>query len=167
VTKKMTTFNIRPAKPSDGAAVAAIYAPYVAETAISFEVEAPSAAQMADRIESVTRVYPWLVAEGGGLVVGYAYAGRHREREAYKWSVDVAVYVHTHAQRQGLGRALYSKLLELVRGQGFCNAYAGITLPNPASVGLHEAMGFKAVGVYENVGYKLVPGGMSAGGRSS
>jgi L-amino acid N-acyltransferase YncA len=148
-------FTIRAATPLDGPAIAEIYGPYVAETAITFEVHAPTAAEMADRIRNVTEVYPWLVAERAGQVIGYAYASRHRERDAYLWSVDVTVYVHPSAHRQGVGQALYSELLEIARKQGFHSAYAGITVPNPASVGLHEAMGFKPVGVYENVGYKL------------
>jgi len=110
---------------------------------------------MASRIEHTTPVYPWLVAERDGEIVGYAYASKHRERAAYQWSVDVTVYIADKAQRQGVGRQLYGQLLELLRKQGFRMAYAGITLANRGSVGLHEAMGFVPVGVYRNVGYKL------------
>ena len=88
-------------------------------------------------------------------MLGYAYASRHRERAAYQWSVDVSVYVRADAHRRGIGRALYTALLRIVTAQGFYGAYAGITLPNASSVGLHEAMGFRAVGVYRAVGYKL------------
>lgn len=151
----MTPVTVRTAAPEDGAAVAAIYRPYVADTCISFELEPPSASEMAARIRDGTQTYPWLVAERDGAVLGYAYASKHRERAAYLWSVDVAVYVRSDAHRQGIGRSLYTELFDLLRRQGFRNAYAGITLPNPSSVGLHEAMGFSLVGVYRDVGYKL------------
>jgi phosphinothricin acetyltransferase len=98
--------------------------------------------------------YPWLVCEEGGEALGYAYATRHRERAAYGWSVDTAVYVRQGRQRRGIGRALYESLLAALPLQGFVNAYAGVTLPNPAGVGLHEAMGFRPVGVYEQVEFK-------------
>ena len=99
--------------------------------------------------------FPWLVCATADDMVGYAYASRHRERAAYGWSTDVAIYVDRRLQRSGVGRGLYTSLLALLRLQGFYNAYAGITLPNEASVGLHEAMGFEPVGIYKNVGYKL------------
>jgi phosphinothricin acetyltransferase len=98
---------------------------------------------------------PWVVGEQQGDILGYAYASAHRARAAYQWSVDVSVYIHTSSRRSGVGRAVYSSLFKLLELQGFYNAYAGITLPNPASVGLHEAMGFQPVGVYRAVGYKL------------
>ena len=151
----MTDFVLRIAVPDDGAALAEIYAPHVEIGVASFEVQAPSAVEMASRIEHTTPVYPWLVAERDREIVGYAYASKHRERAAYQWSVDVTVYIADKAQRQGVGRQLYGQLLELLRKQGFRMAYAGITLPNLGSVGLHEAMGFVPVGVYRNVGYKL------------
>jgi phosphinothricin acetyltransferase len=110
---------------------------------------------MARRLEAVLAVAPWLVWDQPGEgVLGYAYASRHRERAAYQWSVDVAVYVRADHHRRGLGRALYQRLFALLRLQGFCAAHAGITLPNPASVGLHEALGFRPVGVYRSVGFK-------------
>jgi L-amino acid N-acyltransferase YncA len=146
---------IRMATAADGAAVARIYDPVVERTAISFEEEPPGPAEMARRIASVLGVAPWLLDERGGVVRGYAYASRHRERAAYRWSVDVAVYVDEAHRRAGVGAALYAKLIELLRLQGFYAAYAGITLPNRASVALHEAVGFRPVGIYRSVGYKL------------
>jgi phosphinothricin acetyltransferase len=149
------TITIRTASESDADEIAAIYAPYVRDTATSFEVVAPTGEDMRERIRSVTASYPWLVCADGESVRGYAYAGRHRERAAYRWAVDVSVYIRAEAQRRGIGRALYAALLRLVTAQGFCTAYAGITLPNASSVALHEAMGFRPVGVYRAVGYKL------------
>jgi L-amino acid N-acyltransferase YncA len=110
---------------------------------------------MGRRIEATLANWPWLVCERDRQVLGYAYASRHRERSAYQWSCDVSVYVSASYRRVGIGRALYRSLFELLKLQGFRNAYAGITLPNPASVGLHESLGFKPIGVYQDVGYKL------------
>jgi len=95
------------------------------------------------------------VAEQDGRVIGYAYAGKHRERAAYRWSVDVSAYVDAQARRSGVGRALYEKLIAILRQQGFHAAFAGIALPNDASVGLHQAVGFTPVGIYKDVGFKL------------
>lgn len=146
---------LREGRETDGGSIAEIYAPYVRDTAISFEVVPPTGEDMRERIRSMAASYPWLVCADGESVRGYAYASRHRERAAYRWAVDVSVYIRAEAQRRGIGRALYSALLRLIAAQGFCTAYAGITLPNLSSVGLHEAMGFQAVGVYRAVGYKL------------
>ncbi len=147
--------TIRLALQDDAEQVAAIYAPIVSDTAISFEVEPPSADLMRQRIVETLPHWPWLVCAADGAVLGYAYAARHRVRAAYGWSVDVSVYIHERHRRSGVGGGLYRSLLEILRRQGFYNAYAGITLPNAASVGLHEAMGFEPVGVYRHVGYKL------------
>lgn len=145
--------RIRLAVAGDGPALAAIYAPAVARPT-SFELQAPDGAEMARRVEKVTSRTPWLVCEVDGEVAGYAYAGPHRDRPAYQWSVEVSAYVSGDRQRQGIGRALYESLFAALALQGFRNAYAGITLPNPASVGLHTALGFTPVGVYRGVGYK-------------
>jgi L-amino acid N-acyltransferase YncA len=151
----MTNPIVRPAEERDAPALAAIYAPAVIERATSFELVPPSAAEMARRVAAVAPLYPWLVAERAGTILGYAYAGRHKDRPAYGWSVDVSVYVDASAHRQGIGRGLYRALLGILVLQGFRRAYAGATLPNPASVGLHEAMGFRPIGVYEAVGHKF------------
>ena len=144
---------IRLATAADAAPIQAIYAPYVRDTVISFELEPPSVDEMADRIrKSLT----WLVCEDTmGRLAGYAYASKHRERAAYQWSVDVTVYIDPAFHRQGIGRGLYTALFGLLRLQGYYNAYAGITQPNDGSVGLHTAMGFEPVGVYQGVGYKF------------
>jgi L-amino acid N-acyltransferase YncA len=110
---------------------------------------------MKRRISTVLAQHPWLVCESSDTLVGYVYATAHRERAAYRWSVDVAAYVREDAQRRGIARALYTALFEILAVQGYRNAYAGITLPNPASVAMHEAMGLESVGVYHRVGYKM------------
>ena len=110
---------------------------------------------MGERIAAHRETHPWLVAEDGGDVIGYAYASPFRSRHAYQWSVETSVYIATDAQRRGAGRTLYTALFDILRAQGYRQALAGITLPNPASVGLHEAMGFSRVGVYRAVGWKL------------
>lgn len=138
----------------DASAIAEIYAPYVCETIVSFETEPPDTAEMTQRIGRIGKQYPWLTASAGGQLVGYAYACENRSRLAYRWSVDVAVYLRSTAQRAGIGRGLYQRLFAFLRAQGYVNAFAGISLPNAASVGLHEAMGFALIGIYRSVGYK-------------
>ncbi len=147
---------IRDAEPKRDAAVcAAIYEPFVRETAVSFEETVPSANDFARRIEETCARYPWLVAEIDGAVAGYAYAAAHRDRASYRWAADVTVYIGEGHRRQGIGKALYGALLPLLAHQGIQVAIAGITLPNDASVGLHESFGFELVGVYPRIGWKL------------
>jgi L-amino acid N-acyltransferase YncA len=147
---------IRDADPErDAAACAAIYRPYVEDTAISFESVPPSVAEFAERIATTSERYPWLVDEDDdGAVAGYAYASPHNPRAAYRWAVDVAVYVDGSRHRRGTGRRLYEALFERLRGLGYRVACAGVTLPNDASVGLHESLGFEPVGTYRRVGWK-------------
>jgi phosphinothricin acetyltransferase len=145
---------VRPAGLGDAATCAAIYAPFVAETCISFELEAPDTAEMARRIADYGASHGWLVAEVDGRVAGYAYGSPHRTRAAYASSCDVAVYVGPAFARRGIGRALYAELLARLAGR-YHAAFAGIALPNEASVGLHEAMGFTPVGIYREVGWKM------------
>jgi phosphinothricin acetyltransferase len=147
--------TIRVARPEDAEAILTIYAPIVRETAISFEGTPPTREEMHERIATTLQRLPWLVCEHQGEVLGYVYASPHRARAAYQWSVDVSVYIHAKARRTGMGRALYHALFALLIVQGLYECFAGITLPNPASVGLHEALGFQPVGVYQAVGYKL------------
>jgi L-amino acid N-acyltransferase YncA len=146
--------KIRDASELDGEACAAIYAPYVTGTAITFETEPPTAADMATRITATARTHAWLVLEDGGRVVGYAYGGRYKSRAAYRWSCEVSVYTETGRRRTGGGRALYEVLLARLAERGYRTAVAGMTLPNEASVGLHRAMGFEPVGTYRRIGWK-------------
>ena len=147
---------IRNADPErDSAACAAIYGPYVAETVVSLEESAPTPVEMRARIESVQAAYPWLIADRGGETAGFAYASRHRDRASYRWAADVSVYVSGAHHRRGVGRALYEELFARLRSQRLQVAIAGITLPNAASVALHEALGFRPVGIYRRIGYKL------------
>lgn len=150
----MTT-RIRIATDDDARAVLEIYAPVVRETAISFEFEPPSLEEMRRRIAATLEGWPWLVCEKDGGLLGYAYADRHRTRAAYQWAADVSVYIAETARRAGVGHALYASLLRLLDLQGYYLVCAGITLPNPGSVGLHEALGFRLVGVYREVGWKF------------
>jgi phosphinothricin acetyltransferase len=147
---------IRHATPDDAAAVHAIYAPLVEDTCISFELRPPSVEEMRARIAATTQTHPWLVSvDEAGAVSGYAYAGKHRERAAYQWSVDVSAYVRADCRGQGIGKALYDRLLDLLVAGGWCQAFAGIALPNAVSVALHESLGFEPLGVYRNVGFKM------------
>jgi L-amino acid N-acyltransferase YncA len=147
--------EIRHADPArDAAGCAAVYEPYVTDTAISFELTPPAPDELAERIERTARTHPWLVAELDGEVVGFAYGSPHRERAAYRWAADVSVYLAARAQRRGIGRRLYETLFELLERQGVRTVCAGITLPNEASVGLHETLGLTLVGVYRNIGFK-------------
>lgn len=148
-------YRIRIAHPDDAEGILAIYAPLVRDTAISFEIKPPTAAEMRSRIEATLAYFPWLVYETAGRIAGYAYASRHRERPAYQWSADVSVYVAADCRRRGLGRGLYRPLLGMLKDLGYYSALAGIALPNPESVRLHESVGFRPVGIYRNIGYKL------------
>lgn len=146
---------IRDADPvQDAAACAQIYAPYVTDSVISLEETPPDERAFAERIRRVTRTHPWLIAVDNDAIAGYAYASPHHERAAYRWAADVAVYVRQGQHRRGAGRALYRTLFDLLVRQGIQVACAGVTLPNEASVGLHESFGFAPVGVYRRVGFK-------------
>jgi phosphinothricin acetyltransferase len=145
---------IRVAQLSDASGIVAVYGPYCDSTIVSFEVVAPSIEQMQDRIRQISDGFPWLVAEIDGRIAGYVYANRHRERAAYQWAVDVAVYIAAAYHRRGIGRALYTSLFEILRELGYYKAIAGVSLPNPGSVGLHERMGFRQAAVFHGVGFK-------------
>ncbi len=146
--------NLRLARADDSKSVRAIYAPNITDAIVSFEEEVPANEVMAARIAATLRTYPWLVWEQDGAVRGYAYASRHHERAAYRWSVDTAVYVAAEARGRGIARALYTGLFEVLERQRFHAAFAGVSLPNPASERLHEGFGFEPVGVYREVGWK-------------
>jgi phosphinothricin acetyltransferase len=146
--------KIRAARAADAAAIAAIYAPYVTGSAVSFETEPPDVAEIGRRMAEAGDLYPWFVACEGEAVLGYAYAAAFRTRPAYRFSVETTVYVSGKAQRRGVGAGLYAVLLPVLEAQGFVQAIAAITLPNPASMNLHERFGFRRIGAYEEVGFK-------------
>ena len=146
---------IRLAQESDAQQIQKIYAPFVEQTTVSFEIVPPTVGEMSKRITTTLAQFPWLVCSSDTRVLGYAYASTHATRAAYQWSVDVSVYVHPSARRGGIGSALYTVLFDILHRQGYFVAFAGIALPNQASVGLHESMGFVPIGVYPKIGYKL------------
>jgi len=145
---------IRDASARDAAACAAIYADYVRDTVITFETEPPSTEVMAARMAAAAVKHAWLVAEEEGSVVGYAYGGPYKERAAYRWSCEVSVYLAMGRRRTGLGRALYETLFARLAARGYRIATAGMTLPNPASEGLHRAMAFAPIGTWKRIGWK-------------
>lgn len=148
--------TIRLATPADAGACLAIYRPFVEATPVTFEREVPGAAEFAGRMDRVLAQHPWLVCEDdGGAILGYAYATYYRPRPAYQWGLETTIYMAPEARGRGLARVLYADLLDCLRGQGVVNAYAGIALPNPDSVRLHERLGFTYLGTYEGAGYKL------------
>jgi L-amino acid N-acyltransferase YncA len=145
---------VRDASERDAAACAAIYAPYVTGTAVTFEAEPPSPAEMAERIRASSQGHAWVVLERDGRVAGYAYGAPHHHRAAYRWACEVSVYLELGLRRTGGGRMLYEALLPRLAARGFRMAVAGMTLPNDASVGLHRAMGFEEIGIYRRIGFK-------------
>ena len=147
-------FTIRLINEVDAGEVLEIYKPYVEDTIISFEYEAPNLNEFLQRIKTVSSEYPWLVCLFGKMIVGYAYASKHRERTAYQWSVDAAVYLSPSIHGKGISCILYESLFSILRLQGYYNVYAGISLPNEKSVGFHKSMGFEEIGIYNKTGYK-------------
>jgi phosphinothricin acetyltransferase len=146
---------MRSARPADAAAMLTIYAPYVEQTAVSFELAPPSLEEFTVRLTKALQGWAWLLAEQDGVVVGYAYGSSHRDRPAYRWSTETSVYVAPGCQRQGIGRALMHALLLQLEQAGLCNAYAGVALPNPASEALHLGLGFRPIGSFPAVGRKF------------
>jgi L-amino acid N-acyltransferase YncA len=152
---KSAGFAIRDAQDeADAAACLDIYRPYVRDTAVSFEERAPTIPEFLERVRTTSATHPWLLLEDAGRVVGYAYGAPHRTRASYRWAADVTVYVAPSHHRHGVGRRLYSELIQRLRHQGLRVACAGITLPNDASIGLHRTLGFEPVGVYRRIGWK-------------
>jgi Sortase and related acyltransferases len=147
--------NIRLATEKDSAAILEIYAPFIKDTAITFEYEVPEVSGFGKRISGIMQNYPWLVCEIDGKIVGYAYASRYSERAAYDWSADLSIYVSPEYQRRNIATALYYSLYQLLKLQGYYNAYVIITMPNEKSEGFHQSFGFKPVGVCHKVGYKF------------
>lgn len=142
----------RIATPADAPRLVEIYAPYVADTAVSFATTAPTEEDFLHKIDSP---YPFLVCEEAGRIVGYAYAGQYRVREAYRWGTELSIYVEDAAQGRGVGRLLLLRLLAILKALGYQSAYSCVTLPNEKSIGLHTSLGFEQIGLFENAGYKL------------
>jgi L-amino acid N-acyltransferase YncA len=147
--------KVRDASAADAAACAAIYAPYVTGTAITFELDPPTVDEMAERIAKAQSTHAWLVLEDDDQVVGYAYAGPMKPRPAYRWSCEVSVYVAPTHHGTGAGRTLYNALFDRLSQRGYRTAVAGVTLPNPASEALHKSLGFDPIGTYRDIGWKL------------
>ncbi|HUQ20185.1 MAG TPA: GNAT family N-acetyltransferase [Gemmatimonadaceae bacterium] len=150
----MSNARIRLAVPEDAEQIAAIYARAVTESATSFEIVPPDAAEMTNRMSAIVERYPWLVADDRGTVMGYAYGSTHRARYAYQWSAEVSAYVHRDHHRKGIGRGLYESLFSILALQGYRTAVAGLTLPNEASEEFHKSLGFSVIGVFHKIGYK-------------
>jgi L-amino acid N-acyltransferase YncA len=150
------SYTIRLAQPDDAAGILAIYGPHVINTSASFEYQPPSIAEMQQRISKTLQKYPWLVAQDNtsSQILGYGYTSTYRERSAYQWAAETSIYVHPDAQRRGIARQLYGLLFDISRKQNLLTLYGVITLPNPASIQLHSAMGFEQFAIFENVGYK-------------
>lgn len=147
--------ELRVASEADAESIRRIYRPYIEENSVSFETVLPPVHEFELRIRETLATFPWLVALCNNEVVGYAYACSHRSREAYKWSCEASVYIDPKYQRKQVARKLYGSLFKTLEQQGIVNVYAGITLPNSASVGFHESMGFRLIGVYEDIGFKF------------
>jgi len=147
--------EVRLADIQDSQQILNIYSPSILTASISFETEVPSIQEMQNRIETILQKFPWIVCEVDGKIAGYAYASKHREREAYQWSCECTIYMHDDFKRKGIGKELYQLLFEILKWQGFRNIYAGITLPNEASITVHEKCGFRHFATYENIGYKF------------
>ena len=147
--------EIRLAKPSDARSLLDIYAPYVENTAITFEYEVPTIEDFATRIEKTLEKYPYLVAEEGGVVVGYAYASTYYARAAYDWAVELSVYVCQDARGKGVGSKLYDAMEEMLEQMGYIHFLACISLPNEASLALHRKRGYQQVAHFPKIGYKF------------
>jgi len=147
--------SIRQATEADAPALLAIYTPFIESTPVSFETVVPGVEEFAGRIAKCLSKWQYLVAERDGVVAGYAYGSTHRERAAYRFSVEVSAYLDPRFRRQGIGSALYTRLFEDLIAKGYCSAFAGITVPNDASVGMHRSVGFEMIGVFRNIGWKF------------
>ena len=151
----VTSMRVRLATPEDAAAILEIYKTYIENTRVTFEIEVPTVEAFKERMERITAWFPWIVCEIDGKIAGYAYGSKHGERAAYRWSVDLSVYIEEKYHRYGLGTALYTALLELLRKQGYFTAYAGVSTPNLKSEAFHRGFGFRNLGEFKNAGYKL------------
>lgn len=146
--------TIRPLQAQDMSGLLAVYAPYVLHTAITFDYEVPSLEEFTHKLDTITAQYPCLVCVQGEEVVGYAYASTYRVKAAYQWSPESTIYLAEGVHRKGIARILYQALFDILHLQGFINVYAGVTIPNAKSEGLHRTLGFEEIGIFEKIGYK-------------
>ena len=152
----MSRVTIRFAEPEhDAAAILRVYAPYILETAITFETEIPPETEFEERVRGISREFPYLVMEIDGELAGYAYAHRQAERAAYAWNAELSNYLAKEWRHRGLGVPLYTLLMELLTMQGYVNLYAVITADNQASVEMHRRLGFRKIGLHERTGFKF------------
>lgn len=151
----MSERKIRFATLEDAEAILAIYAEYIVNTGVTFEIEVPTIEQFRERMRRITEQFPWLVCEIDGVIAGYAYGSKHGERAAYRWSADLSVYIDEKYHRRGIASALYRAVMELLRLQGYFTVYAGVSTPNEKSEAFHSAFGFRNLGEFRKVGYKL------------
>jgi phosphinothricin acetyltransferase len=147
-------YSIRLITEKDADEVLNVYKYFVDNTSVSFEYEAPIRDEYLQRIITNTEKYPWLVCVHNDKIIGFAYASTHRYRTAYQWSPESTIYFAPDFHTKGIGRIIYETLFLLLKLQGYYNVFAGITVPNEKSVGLHQALGFKEVGIFRNIGYK-------------
>ncbi len=146
--------SIREVREADIPAMLEIYAPFVKNTAVSFEYSIPSQEEFARRLHEHIAGYPWLVWEERGKVLGYAYAGRAFERAAYSWNAEISCYLAEEARGRGIGRQLYERIEGILRSQGIRKVFAVVTSANEPSIGFHEALGYQKVARFSQVGYK-------------
>jgi phosphinothricin acetyltransferase len=147
--------KIRLASAGDSEAILEIYSPYIINTSVTFEIEVPPLAEFRERIRNISEVYPWIICEIDGGIAGYAYAAGHHERAAYQWAVNLSVYIGEDYKRKGLGSVLYATLFDILEHLGYFTGLACVTRPNPQSEKFHESFGFRTVGIYHHVGFKL------------
>lgn len=147
--------TIRLATLEDAQSILDIYAKYIQNTVVTFEIEVPTLESFQSRMKNIMSFFPWLVCEIDGKIAGYAYASKHGERAAYRWSADLSVYIDENFQRHHIGTDLYNELIDLLKKQGMCTVYAAISTPNPKSESFHQSYGFQRIGEFKNVGHKM------------
>ncbi len=150
----MSTVHFRRATEEDVVSILAIYAPYVTDSAITFEYDVPSEEEFRQRIRTISAEYPYFVCESDGQIIGYAYAHRHMERAAYQWNAEISIYIRQGFTGKGLGKTMCQALIDLLRLQGIRNVFSCVTIPNERSAHLHHSMEFSTEGIFQNAGYK-------------
>lgn len=150
----MSTVHFRRATEEDVVSILAIYAPYVTDSAITFEYDVPSEEEFRQRIRTISAEYPYFVCESDGQIIGYAYAHRHMERAAYQWNAEISIYIRQGFTGKGFGKTLCQTLIDLLRLQGIRNVFSCVTIPNERSAHLHHSMEFSTEGIFQNAGYK-------------